>query len=39
VPSDYENNLIWRVADLLGVSQTERVALRQRGAATRSDLA
>jgi uncharacterized tellurite resistance protein B-like protein len=35
-PSDYENNLIWRVADLLGVSQAERVALRQRAAATRS---
>jgi uncharacterized tellurite resistance protein B-like protein len=31
--SDYENNLIWRVADLLGVSQAERVALRQRAAA------
>lgn len=30
VLSDYESNLIWRVADLLGVSQTERVALRQR---------
>ena len=28
--SDYESNLIWRVADLLGVSQAERVALRQR---------
>jgi len=31
--SDYESNLIWRVADLLGVSQAERVALRQRAAA------
>ncbi|AMN38868.1 tellurite resistance TerB family protein [Rhodoplanes sp. Z2-YC6860] len=31
--SDYESNLIWRVADLLGVSQEERVALRQRAAA------
>jgi uncharacterized tellurite resistance protein B-like protein len=31
--SDYESNLIWRVADLLGVSQAERVALRQRVAA------
>jgi uncharacterized tellurite resistance protein B-like protein len=30
--SDYESNLIWRVADLLGVSQAERVALRQRAA-------
>ena len=35
VLSDYESNLIWRVADLLGVSQTERVALRQRAAAER----
>ena len=33
--SDYESNLIWRVADLLGVSQAERVALRQRAAAAR----
>lgn len=32
--SDYEDNLIWRVADLLGVSSTERIALRQRVAAT-----
>jgi len=31
--SDYENNLIWRVADLLGVSSAERIALRQRVAA------
>ena len=31
--SDYENNLIWRVADLLGVSQAERIALRNRVAA------
>ena len=23
-------NLIWRIADLLGVSSTERIALRQR---------
>ena len=30
VVSDYEDNLIWRVADLLGVSQTERIALRHR---------
>ena len=28
--SDYEDNLIWRVADLLGVSSTERFALRHR---------
>jgi uncharacterized tellurite resistance protein B-like protein len=32
--SDYENNLIWRVADLLGVSTTERIALRNRVAAS-----
>jgi uncharacterized tellurite resistance protein B-like protein len=31
--SDYENHLIWRVADLLGVSSTARIALRQRVAA------
>jgi uncharacterized tellurite resistance protein B-like protein len=28
--SDYEDNLIWRVADLLGVSSRERIALRHR---------
>jgi uncharacterized tellurite resistance protein B-like protein len=28
--SDYENHLIWRVADLLSVSTPERIALRQR---------
>ena len=33
--SAYEDNLIWRVADLLGVSSTERIALRQRVAAAR----
>ena len=33
--SDYEDNLIWRVADLLGVSSRERIALRQRAAAAR----
>jgi len=31
--SDYEDNLIWRVADLFGVSSAERIALRQRVAA------
>jgi uncharacterized tellurite resistance protein B-like protein len=31
--SDYEDNLIWRVADLLGVPSRERIALRQRVAA------
>lgn len=33
--SEYEDNLIWRVADLLGVSSAQRIALRQRVAATR----
>jgi uncharacterized tellurite resistance protein B-like protein len=33
--SEYEDNLIWRVADLLGVSSTERIALRHRVAAAR----
>jgi len=33
--SEYENNLIWRVADLLGVSSTERIALRNRISASR----
>jgi uncharacterized tellurite resistance protein B-like protein len=28
--SEFEDNLIWRVADLLGVSATERIALRHR---------
>ena len=31
--SGFEDNLIWRVADLLGVSSTERIALRRRIAA------
>ena len=34
--SEYEDNLIWRVSDLLGVSSSERIALRQRVAAVRS---
>lgn len=34
--SGYEDNLIWRVSDLLGVSSSERIALRQRAAAGRS---
>lgn len=32
-PNDYESNLIWRTADLLGVSQHERIALRERVAS------
>ncbi len=31
--SPFEDNLIWRVADLLGVSGAERIALRHRVAA------
>lgn len=37
--SEFEDNLIWRVADLLGVSSTERIALRHRVAAARSGVA
>lgn len=35
--SAFEDNLIWRVADLLGVSSTERIALRHRVAAQSGD--
>jgi uncharacterized tellurite resistance protein B-like protein len=28
--SEFEENVMWRVADLLGVSARERIALRQR---------
>ena len=28
--SEFEDNLIWRAADLLGVSREERIALRER---------
>jgi uncharacterized tellurite resistance protein B-like protein len=31
--SPFEDNLIWRVADLIGVDSRERIALRQRVAA------
>jgi uncharacterized tellurite resistance protein B-like protein len=33
--SEFEDNLIWRAADLLGVSSQERIALRERVAANR----
>jgi uncharacterized tellurite resistance protein B-like protein len=33
--TEFENNLIWRVADLLGVPARERIALRQRVEAAR----
>ena len=35
--SEFEDNTIWRVADLLGVSQNERIALRQHVAATQAN--
>jgi uncharacterized tellurite resistance protein B-like protein len=37
VVSEFEDNLIWRAADLLGVSQGERIALRERVSASRMD--
>jgi uncharacterized tellurite resistance protein B-like protein len=33
--SEFEDNLIWRAADLLGISSRERIALRERVAANR----
>ena len=33
VVTEFEDNLIWRAADLLGVSQSERIALRERVSA------
>ena len=30
IVTEFEDNLIWRVADLLGVSRDERIALRER---------
>jgi len=35
--TEFEDNLIWRAADLLGVSSRERIELRQRVAASRQD--
>jgi len=34
--TEFEDNLIWRAADLLGVSSRERIELRQRVVANRS---
>jgi len=34
--TEFEDNLIWRAADLLGVSQQERIALRERVAGERA---
>jgi uncharacterized tellurite resistance protein B-like protein len=33
--TEFEDNLIWRAADLLGVSGSERIALRERVAAAK----
>ena len=35
--NEFEDNLMWRTADLLGVSSRERIALRQRVAGERAD--
>jgi uncharacterized tellurite resistance protein B-like protein len=35
--TEFEDNLIWRAADLLGVSQQERIALRERVAGGQAD--
>jgi uncharacterized tellurite resistance protein B-like protein len=37
--NEFENNIIWRAADLLGVSSRQRIELRQRIAAGRAALA
>jgi len=37
VVTEFADNLIWRAADLLGVSQHERIALRERVSASRAD--
>ena len=37
--NEFENNIIWRVADLLGVPSRQRIELRQRVAADRAALA
>jgi len=37
IVTELEDNLIWRAADLLGVSQTERIALRERVAGQGTD--
>lgn len=39
VVTEFEDNLIWRAADLLGVSQSERIALRERVSAANGDRA
>ena len=34
VITEFEDNLIWRAADLLGISRDERIALRERVTAS-----
>ena len=34
--SEFEDNVLWRVADLLGISPRDRIALRQRVAGEQS---
>jgi uncharacterized tellurite resistance protein B-like protein len=34
--TEFEDNLVWRAADLLGISQNERIALRDRVAGQRT---
>jgi uncharacterized tellurite resistance protein B-like protein len=36
--NEWEANIIWRASDLLGVSSRERIALRQRVAASKAVL-
>ena len=35
--SEFEDNLMWRVADLLGVSSRERIAIRRRIAGEQTE--
>jgi uncharacterized tellurite resistance protein B-like protein len=35
--NEFEDNLMWRTADLLGVSQRDRIALRQRVAGEKAE--
>ena len=37
--SEFEDNLMWRAADLLGVSSRERIAIRRRIGGERTDSA
>ena len=37
VVTEFEDNLVWRAADLLGISQGERIALRRRVAGEGAD--